>query len=126
MRISDWSSDVCSSDLQLAAYNPAVFSGPLAGFLGAMDPDRTLHRTSNWYTTYGGGPTVPNATSNPYYNDLPDRVKLLYTQNPFDDLKAGGSSTTVTLDSGCHDIYCQRDDAGKVWTIREHRGCDQN
>src|SRR3546814_1835087 len=92
MRISDWSSDVCSSDLQeshfvrgkikyegdafdivlsgdynkitgheqliqLAAYNPAVFSGPLAGFLGAMDPDRTLHRKSNWYTTYGGGPT---------------------------------------------------------------------
>src|SRR3546814_20714491 len=32
--------------IQLAAYNPAVFSGPLAGFLGAMDPDRTLHRKS--------------------------------------------------------------------------------
>src|SRR3546814_15124497 len=94
MRISDWSSDVCSSDLdafdivlsgdynkitgheqliQLAAYNPAVFSGPLAGFLGAMDPDRTLHRKSNWYTTYGGGPTVPNATSNPYYNRSEER-----------------------------------------------------
>src|SRR3546814_18123906 len=70
----------------------------------AMDPDRTLHRKSNWYTTYGGGPTVPNATSNPYYNDLPDSVKQMYTQDPFDELKAGGASATVNIDAGWTNI----------------------
>src|SRR3546814_2276538 len=69
-----------------------------------MDPDRTLHRKSNWYTTYGGGPTVPNATSNPYYNDLPDSVKQMYTQDPFDELKAGGASATVNIDAGWTNI----------------------
>src|SRR3546814_12869102 len=110
MRISDWSSDVCSSDLdivlsgdynkitgheqliQLAAYNPAVFSGPLAGFLGAMDPDRTLHRKSNWDTTDGGGPTVPNATSNPFYNALPDSVQQMYPQDHIVELQTGGAT----------------------------------
>src|SRR3546814_2347882 len=56
MRISDWSSDVCSSDL------------------------------------------------NPYYNDLPDSVKQMYTQDPFDELKAGGASATVNIDAGWTNI----------------------
>src|SRR3546814_15351487 len=56
MRISDWSSDVCSSDL------------------------------------------------NPYYNDLPDSVKQMYTQDPFDELKGGGASATVNIDAGWTNI----------------------
>src|SRR3546814_9661483 len=36
MRISDWSSDVCSSDLQGAACRPAIEKGLLIDFLGPI------------------------------------------------------------------------------------------
>src|SRR3546814_6911219 len=61
MRISDWSSDVCSSDLQYEAYAPEVFdkAGALAsasGFLGcasAIAGSLWRARQKRNVTTYG-------------------------------------------------------------------------
>src|SRR3546814_14060930 len=46
MRISDWSSDVCSSDLSIANFDPAVLPGAMGAWLekgatfdGAVQPD---------------------------------------------------------------------------------------
>lgn len=84
--------------IHLAAYNPAVFAGPLAAFLPQITP--ALHDRSNWYTTYGAGPSVPNPASNPYYASQPDSVKAMYGQDPFDTLKAGGGSATINVEAG--------------------------
>jgi iron complex outermembrane receptor protein len=84
--------------IHMGAYNPAVFAGSLAGFLPQITP--FVHDGSRWYTTYGAGPSVPNATANPYYATLPDAVKAMYTQDPFDTLKAGGASVTINVDAG--------------------------
>jgi len=81
--------------IHMAAYNPAVFGGPLAGFLGQVTP--FVHDKADWYTTYGAGPSVPSA---PEYALQPDSVKQMYTQDPFDTLKAGGASATINIDAG--------------------------
>jgi iron complex outermembrane receptor protein len=84
--------------IHMAAYNPAVLAGPLAAFLPQVTP--FIHDKSRWYSTYGAGPSVPNAASNPYYASQPDAVKQMYTQDPFDTLKAGGASATINVDAG--------------------------
>ncbi|MDB5686268.1 MAG: TonB-dependent receptor, partial [Rhizorhabdus sp.] len=77
--------------IHLGAFNPAV--------LGAT-PAVTVHSKSDWYTTFGAGPSVPDAVANPYYNSQPAAVKAMYTQDPFDTLKAGGASATINADVG--------------------------